>query len=49
MRVHVKVAPMAKTALWSVPVKTLLTAHQLMGFASAKRVKHFPEFIKRRF
>lgn len=49
MRVHVKVAPMGKTVLWSVPVKTLLTAHQLTGLASAKRVIHVSELIKRMF
>lgn len=37
VRVYVKVAPMARTVPWSVPVKTLSTARQLMGRASAKR------------
>lgn len=40
MRVHVRVAPMARTAPWSAPVTTLLTARPLMGLASAKRVKY---------
>lgn len=37
VRIHVKVALMAKTALWTVPVKTLSTAHRSTGRASAKR------------
>lgn len=37
VRVHVRVASMARTAPWSAPVKTLLTARQLTGLASAKR------------
>lgn len=37
VRVHVKVAPTARTAPWSAPVKTLLTARQLTGPASAKK------------
>lgn len=41
VRVNVKVAPMARTALWSAPVKTLSTAHQLTGLASARRVKKY--------
>lgn len=49
VRVRVKVEPMAKIVLWSVPAKTLLTAHQLVGLASAKRVKRASESIKRMF
>lgn len=41
VRIHVKVAPMEKTALWSAPVTTTLTAHLLMGLVFAKRVKFF--------
>lgn len=37
VRVHVKVARMARTALWSAPAKTLSTARPLTGRASAKR------------
>lgn len=37
VRICVKVAPMARTAPWSAPVKTLSTARQLTGLASAKR------------
>lgn len=40
MKIHVKVAPMEKTALWSAPVTTTLTAHLLMGLVFAKRVKY---------
>lgn len=45
MRVHVKVAPMARTAPWSAPVKTLSTARPLTGLASAKRVKTHTEMF----
>ncbi len=41
MRVHVKVAPMARTAPWSAPVRTSSTVRPLTGLASAKRVKSF--------
>lgn len=37
VRIHVKVAPMERTALWSAPVKTLLTAPLWMGPVSVKR------------
>lgn len=37
VRVHVKVALTARTAPWSVPVKTQSTARLWMGLASAKR------------
>lgn len=39
VKVHVKVAPMERTAPWSAPVKTLSTARLLTGNASVKRVK----------
>lgn len=40
MKIHVKVAPMEKTAHWSAPVTTTLTARLLMGLVFAKRVKY---------
>lgn len=39
VNIFVKVAPTARTAPWSAPVKTLSTARQLTGLASAKKVK----------
>lgn len=38
MKIPVKVAPMARTAPWSAPVRTMWTAHRLMGLVSAKKV-----------
>lgn len=38
VRVHAKAAPLAKTAPWSAPAKTLWTAPQSTERASAKRV-----------
>lgn len=39
VRVHAKVTPTARTAPLNAPVRTLSTAHQSTGRASAKRVK----------
>lgn len=37
VKIPVKVAPMARTAPWSAPVKTMWTAHRLMELVSAKK------------
>lgn len=46
VRIHVKVAPMEKTALWSAPVTTTLTVHLLMGLVFAKKVTFYSINIK---